>query len=278
MEVSGNILELGVYQDDGAGQRRVFTRKTLTAGAELYPYLYIRGASTDFQVDVFNFSIDPWLPSIGGDERGNDEWQITGNADTGRFNGYDDTINNSVVGDVIPQIGYATRWNDESVTSQLIVQNPLLRGLGFNVFGEDSTLFSSQINRSQPIPWFTTITADVLPFLYTSDNYIVESMSLPLDSYDASKTQYPSEADVVVNPQTDKQGRRKNILMTIPENDNTTGLVEYESSTPIFIDINNAEDINAKNLNFRLLNKDFSPIVQADETAIMTILIKKPGE
>jgi len=276
--VSGNILKLGVFQDKGPGFYAPLAEVELEAGTELYPYLYIRGASTNCQVDMVNFSIDPWLPSIGGDERGNDEWQITGKADTGRFNNYDDTINNSVVGDVMPQIGYATRWNDESVTSHLIVQNPLLRGLGFNEFGDDSTLFSRQINRSQPIPWFTTITADVLPFLYTSDNFLVESMTLPLDSFDASKTQYPTENNVVVNPETDKKGRRKNILMTIPVNNNDTGLVEYESSTPIFIDLNNSENINAKNLNFRVLNKDFSPILQGDETAIMTILIKKPNE
>ena len=69
------------------------------------------------------------------------------------------------------------------------------------------------------------------------------------------------------------QGRRKNILMTIPENDNTTGLVEYESSTPIFVDIGNASRINTKNMDFRILRKDFSPIVQTDQTAIMTILV-----
>jgi len=73
-------------------------------------------------------------------------------------------------------------------------------------------------------------------------------------------------------------GRRKNILMTIPVNDNTSGIVEYESSTPIFIDIDNANEINAKNLNFRILRKDFSPIIQGEQSAIMTILIKKGSE
>ena len=66
--------------------------------------------------------------------------------------------------------------------------------------------------------------------------------------------------------------------MTIPVNDNSNGLVEYEASTPVFIDINNAEEINAKNLNFRVLNKNFDSITQSGDTAIMTILIKKPNE
>ena len=62
--------------------------------------------------------------------------------------------------------------------------------------------------------------------------------------------------------------------MTIPVNDNVTGTVEFETNTPIFIDINNAETINVKNMNFRLLRQDFSPIRQSDEKAIMTVLIE----
>ena len=103
-------------------------------------------------------------------------------------------------------------------------------------------------------------------------------MSLPLDSFDASAISYPTSSSIYVNPTTDKRGRRKNILMTIPTNDNTNGIVEYESNTPIFIDINNAEEINAKNLNFRILNKNFDAITQSGDTAIMTILIKKSTE
>ena len=102
-------------------------------------------------------------------------------------------------------------------------------------------------------------------------------MSLALDSYDASQVSYPNTG-AILNPAVDKKGRRKNILMTIPVNDNSNNLVEYEASTPIFIDINNAETLNQKNLNFRILNKNFDPIEQSGNTAIMTILIKKPGE
>ena len=271
--VSGNILKMGIYQDKGPGFYAPLAEVEIQPGEELYPYLYIRGASDNCQVDMVNFSIDPFLPSIGGDERGNDEWQITGKEDTGRFNGYDNVIDNSVVGDVMPQLG--ERF-DGDLKMTLTMKTELLQALGFRK--GFAGVIGASIDKSKPVPGFKVLTAQGLPDVYSSDNYIVESMSLPLDSFDASKTQYPSEANIVVNPQTDKKGRRKNILMTIPENDNTDGLIEYESSTPIFIDINNAEDINAKNLNFRLLDKDFSPIVQADETAIMTILIKKPNE
>jgi len=228
---------------------------------------------------MLNFSIDPWLPSaFSGDERGNDEWQITGKDDTAFANGYEDTIDNSVVGDVIPQVDDQTRFLGD-VKSKILMDNSVWRGLGF-IKPNDGNSGYINIPINQTLPqngWYIT-TADRLPIVYNSDNFVIESNTLPLDSFDASKTQYPTDNTIYVNPESDKQGRRKNILMTIPVNNNTTGLVEYEASTPIFVDINNAEDINVKNLNFRILNKDFSPIIQAEETAIMSILIKKPTE
>ena len=108
-------------------------------------------------------------------------------------------------------------------------------------------------------------------FPIDSDNFMVESMSLPLDSYDASDVEY--NTNTPFNANMSNSGRRKNILMTIPENDNNNGLLEFETSTPIFIDINNTEPINVKNLDFRVLRKDFSEIRQSGEPAIMTILI-----
>ena len=115
---------------------------------------------------------------------------------------------------------------------------------------------------------------------------MVISDTLQLDSFDASAVHYNAvDADVLLTNDTDKQGRRKNILMTIPVNDNadadpvfgavaTTGIVEFQTNTPIFININNDAPMNLRNLNFRVLRKDFTPIVQSSELAIMTILIE----
>jgi len=280
MEVSGNVLQLGVITDGGAtATRNVFASINVAAGEELYPYLYIRGASTDVKVDMMNYTIDPWLPSIGGDERGNDDWQITGDIDTGGFNGYDDVLDQGPINTVITQVDLDRFFLGADAKFNLLMPNVALRALGFTQFqGTGRAGFLKQkISQSQPVYNWKVIKAKSLPAAYTSDNFIMESMSLPLDSFDASKTSYP-EGTVYVNPASDKRGRRKNILMTIPVNNNTSGLVEYESSTPIFIDINNVEEINAKNLNFRILNKDFSPIIQGDESAIATILIKKQNE
>ena len=280
MEVSGNVLQLGVITDGGAtATRNVFASINVAAGEELYPYLYIRGASTDVKVDMMNYTIDPWLPSIGGDERGNDDWQITGDIDTAGFNGYDDVLDQAPMNTAITQVDLDRFFIGADAKFNLLMPNVALRALGFTQFqGTGNAGFLNQnISRSEPVYNWKVIKAKSLPAAYTSDNFIVESMSLPLDSFDASKTSYP-QGTVYVNPASDKRGRRKNILMTIPVNNNTSGLVEYESATPIFIDINNVEEINAKNLNFRILNKDFSPIIQGDESAIATILIKKQNE
>jgi len=279
--VSANVLTMGVVNETNPGgvpQFSIFGSPIpIVAGEELYPYLYLRGAAANCEVDAFNFSVDPWLPSIGGDEDGNNFWELTGKTDSAIFNGYDDIMRTSSLFRFIPQL-LPTRFT-ESKKFNLLLDRSTLRGLGFTQFaaGDGTAGFAfAPISRSANPPFWKIIVAKTLPAGYTSDNFLVESMSIPLDSYDASTNgvadnsgfTYNNGGTTLVN-----QGRRKNILMTIPENDNTTGLVEFESSTPIFIDIGNASRINTKNLDFRILRKDFTPIVQTDQTAIMTILI-----
>ena len=284
MEVSGNQLQMGVYQDDGTpdGIRNVFHTHTVVAGEEFYPYLYIRGASTNIKVEALNFSLDPWLPSLGGDERGNDDWSLSGQDDTGLANGYEEIIDTGAFSNSITKVDSDDErfGTGSSAKYNLIMNSAVWRSLGFSQFQNDNNAGFINVNiniTTRPRPFWSVQQARILPSSYTSDNFLVESTSLGLDSFDASKVNY-TENMVYNNPANDKMGRRKNILMTIPVNDNTNGLVEFDSNTPIFIDIGNANELNAKNLNFRILRKDFSPIIQGDQTAIMTILIKKPNE
>ena len=153
-----------------------------------------------------------------------------------------------------------------------------MRALGFSDFSELSSAtytfpdsFIGEYPLNPAYGWSRR--GDILPIKYDSDNFLIESMTLPLDSYDASRVDYSSNVDY--NKETEKRGRRKNILQTIPVNDNTTGLVEYQTNTPIFIDINNKEKMNVKNLDFRILRKDFTPIDQSSEEALMTVLISE---
>ena len=174
-----------------------------------------------------------------------------------------------------------TNWEDNLVT-EVTLHKDIWKFLGFNAFGGPDYLLSQiaigpSAALSQQKCWSWRLGENQFR-IQQSDNFIVTSESVPLDSHDASRVHYVDQpVGTYINPESDKMGRRKNILMTIPVNDNS-GLVEYESSTPIFIDINNAEEMNLKNLNFRILNKDFKPIQQSSETAIMTVLIKSRSE
>ena len=87
-----------------------------------------------------------------------------------------------------------------------------------------------------------------------SDTFLIEALNLKLDSYDG----FSSE--------------RRNILSVIPASDETNRIL-YDSSYPVFIDLNNRNDIEVRNLRFRLLKNDLSPITIRG-LAIMTILIE----
>tara|TARA_R100000805_G_C3614397_1_gene115552 strand:+ start:29 stop:1816 length:1788 start_codon:yes stop_codon:yes gene_type:complete len=110
-----------------------------------------------------------------------------------------------------------------------------------------------------------------------SDFYIVESMNLPLDSYNAHPDERLNEN---INRsqalKTPLKGDRKNILATIPMNEGQ-GVVEYEANTPQFIDIKNLNETNIRNLKFRVLDKTFREIQTANTTNI-TLLIKGANE
>lgn len=275
-EVSGNTLEMGFLYDAGAnGVRHVFATTEIKAGEELYPYLYFRGTAANCVVDCVNYSVDPWLPGFAGQDDGNEQWQYTGEEDNGYDNGYGDIIDSGgVIGRVISQITQNRFYVGTQYQLKLIMPGTIWRALGFNQFkaGINGGFLNVKIGANYGRKWWQTFTARIQPVAYTSDNFIIESMNIPLDSYDASAVEYGANP-AVPNPITEMAGRRKNILMTIPVNDNTSGLVEYESSTPIFVDLDNANELNLKNINLRILRKDFSPIVQGDQTAIMTILL-----
>ena len=190
-------------------------------------------------------------------------------------NGYDTLQYNAGGANIqrgLPSVVYNgnidTRWKDDGKQVRLTIPDELIKPLGFT---KNIPLGGGTELIAEAIAWTASWNADAEPESYTSDNFIVESMSLPLDSFDASKVQYNSNTRF--SNTTERSGRRKNILMTVPVNDNLDGLVEYQTNTPIFIDINNDKSLNAKNLNFRILKEDFSPILQTQENAIMTILI-----
>ena len=167
------------------------------------------------------------------------------------------------------------RWDD----IPNIQCNISMAGNIWNALGFKNTEGTRQIGQNTgTIGWTALWRAIGVSNIVGSDNFIVVSDTLPLDSYDASKVFYTEQdntgGNVSYNPDTERLGRRQNILMTIPENNNQDGLVEFQTNTPIFIDINNVGPMNVRNLQFRILNKDFSKIQTHEESSIMTILIE----
>ena len=74
-----------------------------------------------------------------------------------------------------------------------------------------------------------------------ADAFIIEMLNLKLESYDGLLNQ------------------RKNILAVVPQS-NSSGTVIYETNTPLYIDLNNKNDILLRNLKIRIVKPDYSPV------------------
>ena len=249
------------------GVRQVLKQVPQKSGQKYYPYMYILGGSDNCVVDMLNITIDPFF-------EGNTTWAFTGDSnESARDNAYADLIDSetSVVRDAIPQVSDDQFKPGIDKTCKLTLYNQVWNTLGFTKNGKGNGNTPEEQDIGKEIEGVARWDAERLPIVKDSDNFLVISDSLPLNSYDASTGGF--------NNQSQKLGKRKNILMSIPVNDNNSGLVEYETNTPIFVDINNAQAVNQRNLDFRLLRSDFSPIIASeDERAIMTILIADKNE
>jgi len=88
-----------------------------------------------------------------------------------------------------------------------------------------------------------SILADYPFFLkFNSSSYIVELLNLKINSMDALSNQH------------------KNFLAVIPNNDIIEERVAYTSPVLIFIDLNNKEQINLRQIKARIIQEDLSPI------------------
>ena len=103
----------------------------------------------------------------------------------------------------------------------------------------------------------------------TSDNYVVVLDSQPVLSYDGSLTQ----GREINNPVAAKTGKRMNIIATIPDNDNESGLVEFNAREIVYIDLDNSFKQNISNLRLRVLTKQLQPL-NTSGISVMTLLLK----
>lgn len=101
-------------------------------------------------------------------------------------------------------------------------------------------------------------------FTNVGDAFLVEMLNLPLLSYDS------------YDVDRKKRGGRKNLLSVIPKS-NSDGEVIYEPNTINFIDIDNVNALNLRNIKCRIVNNDYSP-PSTRGLMTLTMLIKNKNE
>jgi len=109
--------------------------------------------------------------------------------------------------------------------------------------------------------------------LYQADNYIVDTQSFLLDSFDS----YGRSSE---ERSAKSGGSRRNILATVPVSEEpvagtANGVIQYQPNTLNFIRIRNRSDVVTRQLRFRLLTGRYAD-VQIQNMAAMTLLIRDP--
>lgn len=282
IEKNNNKITLRVLNSAVPGGQNAFIQEYTIPDADLnkplYPYLYVCGAETDTIVGMPFITLDPNMD-------GNVEYDVTGQTQNiggpTRVNFWNAYLTNFPA--VIPQT------NDDAFTGPLdysqapiiSLNNEIWRFLGWNFTGTGQKNFP---NLPLPIENYVNSITGIndrklriaLQATYDfsvvlSDNFVVLLNSNTLTSFDASRTNYGMGS---FNPSSiANRGRQLPILATIPVNNNTSGIVQYEPNELVYIDFDFSSAQEIKNLNLQVLNKDLSPI-NINGKAVMTLLIK----
>ncbi len=245
----------------------------------LYPYAYFCGAGEHASMGQPSLTLDPFAidtlqGSVGNDylniltPGGGDQYGFTGVFVNGGPSGYNlSSVGIMTVSPVLDQEYYslAGKLNQE-ITLKL--NNEVLRFLGFNIVGIGDTTFKPTFN-APSFPFGFEIVPGSTFQVTNSDNYVVVLDSNPLLSYDASR----SQGLLLNDKEASKIGRRLNILATIPVNDNSSGVVEFEPNELVYIDLDNEYPQNISNLRLRVLDKSLNPVETIGES-VMTLLFK----
>lgn len=101
------------------------------------------------------------------------------------------------------------------------------------------------------------------------ENFVVELLTLPLDSYDGQ--------ELLADGSVNGAGQRKSILATIPQDRDSNGVLRHETGDPYFIDLNNLEPILLRNIFLRLLDNDLDQVPMNGKGCI-TLLTREKGK
>jgi len=136
-----------------------------------------------------------------------------------------------------------------------------------STFNNDlSSFFGYTSARLPPVNFVKSSDYDVLAtnlfsFSNLSDAYLIEMLNIPITSWDGETS------------------KKRSLIAVIPQSNNTNanGLVEYEASTPIFLDIDNMSSMLMRNVQCRIVKNDTSTLLLRG-LASLTLLIKSPNE
>lgn len=261
--------------------------------AALYPYVYVCGqegpAGGGAVINWVGLTVDPALinqlevdendygPKSGYEaylapESGN-IWGAADQPDAG-----EPGMSNSVedIVDLLPELDQDLYdlVLAQNLSTVLSISKDILRFMGFSgpeYNGTGYFHFEPTFNTTFQNQFGFELTPDNDFYITNSDNYVVLLDSHPVVSYDCSTI--PSSGKISTNPTAAKSGKRMNIIATIPDNDNTLGVVEFDANELVYIDLDNNYKQNMSNIRVRVLNKQLQKI-ETLGTSVLTLLIK----
>ena len=289
----GNTIRgLYITQDAAAAITELFSYEIPIEDRNkaLHPYGYVCGERDVAQMGQPSLTIDPWeIDDISPNPE--DAYMAFLTPQVGDLYGYNGDIaldsgynrSSAVIQASLPVLDQVI-YNDNGPYPDLTVvkiPSEVLPFMGFvgNAFtappGSSVYKFLPKFNQEQANPTYAfvqfgfSIVANSVFVLANTDNFMVILDSNPVVSYDASRTQ-----GLLANDKTaSKIGKRANIIATIPVNNNTSGLVEYDANELIYIDLDNATEQTISNLRVRILDKTFRTVNTLGES-VMTLLFK----
>ena len=278
---------------DNGRKHQLFRYVDDDRNAALYPYVYVCGqegpAGGGAVINWVGLTVDPALinqlevdendygPKSGYEaylapESGN-IWGAADQPDTG-----EPGMSNSVedIVDLLPELDQDLYdlVLSQNLSTVLSISKDILRFMGFSgpeYNGTGYFHFEPTFNTTFQNQFGFELTPDNDFYITNSDNYVVLLDSHPVVSYDCSTI--PSSGKISTNPTAAKSGKRMNIIATIPDNDNTLGVVEFDANELVYIDLDNNYKQNMSNIRVRVLNKQLQKI-ETLGTSVLTLLIK----
>ena len=153
-----------------------------------------------------------------------------------------------------------TYSNSDITTVFNSVRNPVDKILSFVTLGQEiKSIFNFRRDFDTDNFFWAFTNDEGIDFNIEDDNYVVESLSVDLLSYDSTRQ------------------RRMNILATFPFANDRDGVVNYEPNERLCVSVNNNFDLTLRNFKFRVLDKNLNTI-KTTGGDIMTILVEDSNE